>query len=669
MVNAQIWLEENYPKEKQEKIKKLDISNKELDGDLKLERFTSLETLDCSNNKLTTLEITNCLKISILDCHNNKLVSLAWDNLPNLAHLACSDNLLTKLDLDKLEAKKLITLGLVNNNFPEQDLSCFNKFVKLEKLYLGANDKAKIQKDVYNRFSGSLGHLKNCTKLKELSIASTDIDSGLELLSDSRNLDKIYCFNFSDGEVGCTKIQKQLEGCLDESKCYYRFQTWKKTQKIAKPQQNSSPSRGSISSDSLRSFFSNSDSAPLSPTSTIQKSFASEFIEVSELKERVQELTEKNVELVSELEEIKKELEKEKQKNQSLKEKISFQNKLIQSREELIRAQKEIINTKDKLIDNLDNSNPSYCRNILLIGHTGSGKSTLANMLINKENKFKEYNSIKSGTKDIQVEEFEHQGIKYRVIDTIGIDDNTGLTNEEIMQRIAETTYKMRNGVTQILFVTKDRFSKSEIDIYNLLRGTIFDEKVAKYTTIVRTNSTSFEDNEWCEEERQEIIKSGGELAEVISSCNKFIYVDNGNRENRENSRSILLSHLTTCWGTYRPQNLKELSLIIGEQMKEKEKYQLKEVNLQKEIKKMEDKISEGKIEKGEGENIIELKNKELVEVNQLEKMINININNNLSQHMQELAEEKGLGKLWLEVIGKSLNEAWEVAKGKCQIM
>jgi len=77
MVNAQIWLEENYPKEKQEKIKKLDISNKELDGDLKLERFTSLETLDCSNNKLTTLEITNCLKISILDCHNNKLVSLA----------------------------------------------------------------------------------------------------------------------------------------------------------------------------------------------------------------------------------------------------------------------------------------------------------------------------------------------------------------------------------------------------------------------------------------------------------------------------------------------------------------------------------------------------------------------------------------------------------------
>jgi len=107
------------------------------------------------------------------------------------------------------------------------------------------------------------------------------------------------------------------------------------------------------------------------------------------------------VELVSELEEIKKELEKEKQKNQSLKEKISFQNKLIQSREELIRAQKEIINTKDKLIDNLDNSNPSYCRNILLIGHTGSGKSTLANMLINKENKLKEYNSIKRGTKDI----------------------------------------------------------------------------------------------------------------------------------------------------------------------------------------------------------------------------------------------------------------------------
>jgi predicted GTPase len=93
----------------------------------------------------------------------------------------------------------------------------------------------------------------------------------------------------------------------------------------------------------------------------------------------------------------------------------------------------------------------------------------LANVLVNKEKKFKEHDSLMSVTKNIQVEEFEHQGTKYRIVDTIGIDDNTGLTNEEIIQRIAETTYKMRNGVTQILFVTKDRFSKSEIDVYNLL--------------------------------------------------------------------------------------------------------------------------------------------------------------------------------------------------------
>jgi len=48
-----------------------------------------------------------------------------------------------------------------------------------------------IEENIYNRFVGSLKPLQNLAKLEELDIVDTDVNDGLEYLSDS--IQTFYC--------------------------------------------------------------------------------------------------------------------------------------------------------------------------------------------------------------------------------------------------------------------------------------------------------------------------------------------------------------------------------------------------------------------------------------------------------------------------------------------
>ena len=60
--------------------------------------FTELAVLDCSDNKLTKLDVSKNAKLIYLDCSNNKLTKLNIKNNKRLVKLSCTDNKLTKLD-------------------------------------------------------------------------------------------------------------------------------------------------------------------------------------------------------------------------------------------------------------------------------------------------------------------------------------------------------------------------------------------------------------------------------------------------------------------------------------------------------------------------------------------------------------------------------------------
>jgi hypothetical protein len=84
----------------------LDISNQNISDLTGIEDFTVLSSLDCSNNNLTTLDLSQNNYLQILDCSYNQITSLTiiFDSLhpfQNYSSLYCNNNQLTSLDLSQ----------------------------------------------------------------------------------------------------------------------------------------------------------------------------------------------------------------------------------------------------------------------------------------------------------------------------------------------------------------------------------------------------------------------------------------------------------------------------------------------------------------------------------------------------------------------------------------
>ena len=166
MPKAQAYINQRYPLQQRSTVKKLDLQNKSLEGNLDLTSFYNLEELDCSNNNITDLKL--------------------FSN--ELHYLDCSYNNLLNLDLTKLDASKLTYLRISNNNLSQRDLSIFSSFVNLEVLIIGSDTDKK-----YNNFIGTLQPLQYLSHLQELDISNTNIESGLNYLPTS--LVSIRCYN------------------------------------------------------------------------------------------------------------------------------------------------------------------------------------------------------------------------------------------------------------------------------------------------------------------------------------------------------------------------------------------------------------------------------------------------------------------------------------------
>jgi|GEM_PF-317731 len=163
---------------------------------LDLSNNTALEVLYCSENQLTSLDLSNHTALTELECSYNQLSSLDLSNNTALTYLFCSVNPISSLDLSN--NTDLIVLACVNNELSSLDLS---NHTALEGLNCSYNELSSLDvsnntalTDLYceNNQLSSLD-VSNNTALEYLGCSNNPL-SGLDL-SNNTALEYLGCSN------------------------------------------------------------------------------------------------------------------------------------------------------------------------------------------------------------------------------------------------------------------------------------------------------------------------------------------------------------------------------------------------------------------------------------------------------------------------------------------
>ncbi len=151
-----------------------------------IEFFTELIFLDCDDNNLKELDVSNNLKLQGLWCSNNKLTHLDVSKNTCLTKLCCWNNQLTRLDVSK--NIRLIDLECNNNQLANLDVS---KNTQLTVLYCWNNHLTRL--DV------SKNTLLTDLECNNNQLTSLDVSKNTQLA-------ELYCWNNQLTKLDVSKI-------------------------------------------------------------------------------------------------------------------------------------------------------------------------------------------------------------------------------------------------------------------------------------------------------------------------------------------------------------------------------------------------------------------------------------------------------------------------------
>ena len=197
-------------------LKYLWCSNNQL-TDLDVSGCTALETLYCYSNKLTSLDVSSCTALKTLHCYENQLTSLNVSSCTALKTLYCYSNKLTSLDVSDCTA--LETLYCHSNQLTSLDVS---DCTALKALYCHSNKLTSLDVSdctalqILSCYSNKLTSLNvdGCAALETLDCSDNNQLESLDV-SDCTALKALYCYSNQ-----LTSLDVSKNAALEKLHCY-----------------------------------------------------------------------------------------------------------------------------------------------------------------------------------------------------------------------------------------------------------------------------------------------------------------------------------------------------------------------------------------------------------------------------------------------------------------
>ena len=188
------------------KIKNISLKNYDQEDSVKIknlkgiEYFVELKALDCSFNKLSSLDLSKNIKLEHVFCFNNEITNLNVRNNTKLTCLYCSNNKLTNIDVSKNVKLKNLICDI--NNLSKLDISN-NKNLE----FLSCYNNKEINLDISNNKSGIIVEIgNNVKKLTILSGQSVFLKGTIYTFNNSDNYEDWV--DFDEFIIGNEKIVK-----------------------------------------------------------------------------------------------------------------------------------------------------------------------------------------------------------------------------------------------------------------------------------------------------------------------------------------------------------------------------------------------------------------------------------------------------------------------------
>lgn len=135
-----------------QRILKMECPGLEIASMNGINEFIHLQRLDCSDNILTSLDLSKCTSLRELDCSDNALASLGIKRLISLITLDCSRNRLSDLQLPA--TRTLVRIDCARNELQTLDVS--NCAQTMSQLDARSNPRLEV---IYARVDQQFGEL------------------------------------------------------------------------------------------------------------------------------------------------------------------------------------------------------------------------------------------------------------------------------------------------------------------------------------------------------------------------------------------------------------------------------------------------------------------------------------------------------------------------------